>query len=170
LPRPLDAEGGFGLPRGRTEWPQLRCVAQDSVRQEAIDDVFGFECAPRMGADEVVRDAAAEAIAPARRIEAQQMVAIGLGIGAPKLADDAIGGHIVHGRAPDVFVMKSSTVSSAMAGLIHPGIAHIALQQNATASRMPAQGICVRCSKNASLRAKTIYKTIIIHILIAHKL
>jgi hypothetical protein len=55
-----------------------------------------------------------------------------------------------------------------MAGLIHPGIAYIALQQNTTASRMPAQGICVRCSKNASLRAKLRYKIIINQILIAH--
>ena len=34
-------------------------------------------------------------------VEPQQMVAIGFGIGAPKLADDAVGGHVVHGRAPD---------------------------------------------------------------------
>jgi hypothetical protein len=68
--------------------------------------------------------------------------------------------------------MKSSAVSSAMAGLIHPGIAYIALQQNTTASRMPASGICVRAAKTqacAPLCAKAICKMIIIHTLIAHK-
>jgi hypothetical protein len=50
--------------------------------------------------------------------------------------------------------MKSSAVSSAMAGLIHPGIAHIALQQNTTASRMPAQRICVQRNKTQACAPK----------------
>jgi hypothetical protein len=37
-----------------------------------------------MAADEVVRDDAGETVAPARGIEPQQMVAIGVGIGTPK--------------------------------------------------------------------------------------
>jgi hypothetical protein len=55
--------------------------------------------------------------------------------------------------------MKSSTVSSAMAGLIHPGIAHIALQQNATASSMPGSGdLCAVQQKRKPARQGNIRK------------
>ena len=63
------------------------------------------------------------------------MIAIGLGIGAPKLADDAVGGHIVHGRAPHVFVMKILGRVLRDDRIDHPEIANIALQQTKTVSR-----------------------------------
>jgi hypothetical protein len=56
-----------------------------------------------------------------------------------------------------------------MTGLVHPWIAHIALQQNATASRMPSGGICVQCSKISARHKSKIYKFILYHALAAHK-
>jgi hypothetical protein len=49
-----------------------------------------------------------------------------------------------------------------MAGSIHPGIAHIALQQNATATRMPPSRICVQCGKKQADAAGRIKNTIYI--------
>jgi hypothetical protein len=53
--------------------------------------------------------------------------------------------------------MKSSAVSSAMAGLIHPGIAHIALQQNTTASRIRLRGFVCSATKRKPARQSNMH-------------
>jgi hypothetical protein len=57
-----------------------------------------------------------------------------------------------------------------MAGLVHPGITYIALQQNATASRMPPGGTCVHCSKREARHKQKMWEIILYHALAAHKL
>jgi hypothetical protein len=54
-----------------------------------------------------------------------------------------------------------------MAGLVHPGITYIALQQNATASRMPPGGTCVHCSKREARHKQKMWEIILYHACVA---
>ncbi|TMJ48410.1 MAG: hypothetical protein E6G84_11880 [Alphaproteobacteria bacterium] len=75
LPRLLDAERRLGLVAGR-ERAQLRRAAQHALDEEAVDHRVAQPGRLRVRAEEVVGNRAAEPIAPALRIETQQMLAI----------------------------------------------------------------------------------------------
>ena len=102
LPRLLDAEGGFRLVREqRADAPQLGGAAQHAVDKEAVHhdaDVVGGR---RMAGDELVRHRAGKAPVAAVAVEAEQVVAIGVGLADPQFADGAaVGQWLVHFVSP----------------------------------------------------------------------
>ena len=72
-------------------------AAQDAVDEKAVDD--GVHAKGEIGVSpyEIVRDRAGEPVAPAHRIEPEQMVAIVFGLADPELPDQAaMGQNVVH--------------------------------------------------------------------------
>src|SRR5215467_14635297 len=93
----------------RPERSQLGGTAEHPVHEEAVDDGVEAERQFDKILDELVRNRAAEAIAPTFRIESQQMVAVFGGFADPKLADrTAIDKDIVHSGSPDIFGRPST--------------------------------------------------------------
>ena len=88
LPCPLDAQGHLGVAR-RLEQAQLGRAAQHAVDEETVDD-RAAECGGlAVSPDEVVRNGAAEPIAPAFAIQAQQVPSVELGLADPQFVDAA---------------------------------------------------------------------------------
>src|SRR4029077_5958842 len=91
LPWLLDRERGFRLVRETVaERPQFPEPAQHALDKESVH--HGVKSARELGivGDELIRHRAAETIAPALRIEAQQVIAVGTGAVDPQLADHAV--------------------------------------------------------------------------------
>src|SRR5215468_11411669 len=96
LPRLFDAERGFRFLRGRpSDRAQFGGAAHRPVHEEPVDD--GIEPKGHVGIvqQELVGYIAAEAIAPARLVEAQEVVAIAAGLDRPHLADQSVAGESV---------------------------------------------------------------------------
>ena len=66
---------------------QLGCAAQHATDEEAVDHDTGQPARLRVAANEFIGYRAAEPVAPALGIEAQQMVAIEMRFDDPQLAD-----------------------------------------------------------------------------------
>ena len=83
-------------------WPiglEFGCAAQDAIDEKAVDDGVHAKGEFGVAAYEVVRDGAGEPVAPAHRIEAEQVVAIVFGLADPELPDQAAMGQNVLHRA-----------------------------------------------------------------------
>src|SRR5215468_8133136 len=81
LPRLLDAEGRLGLAvESRAERPQFASPAQHVVDEEAVDHGIEIVGDGNVIADELIRYAAAEPASPGVRVEAQQMLAVDVGL------------------------------------------------------------------------------------------
>jgi hypothetical protein len=90
LPRLLDAEGGFALVREhRAQRAQFRGAAQHAVDEEAVDHDAGLVGGCGVSGNEVFRHRAGKAPIAAVAVEAQQVVAIGVGLVDPQFADHA---------------------------------------------------------------------------------
>src|SRR2546423_14770462 len=97
LPGLLDRECGFGFPRELlAERAQLRDAAQHALDEEAVH--HGVEADREFGVvlDELIGHRAAKPIAPALRVETQQVVVIRTNAVDPDLADHAVGQGLVH--------------------------------------------------------------------------
>ena len=88
LPRLLDAEGGFRLVREqRAVAPQLGGAAQHAVDEEAVHHDADLVGGGGVAGDELVRHRAGKTPVAAVVVEAQQVVAIGVGLADPQFAD-----------------------------------------------------------------------------------
>ena len=90
LPGLLDAESGFRLVREqRAERAQFGGAAQHAVDEEAVHHHAHVVRGRGVAGDELVRHRAGKAPVAAFLVEAQQVVAIGVGLADPQFADHA---------------------------------------------------------------------------------
>ena len=87
----------------RADLAQLGGAAQHAVDEEAVHHDAELVCGRRVAGDEIVRHRAGKAPVAAFVVEAQQMVAIGVGLADPQFADRAaVGQRLVHVGSPDI--------------------------------------------------------------------
>ena len=90
LPGVFNRECRFRLcPPRRADGAQLGGTAQHIADKEAVNDRIEPKCELGIFAQEVLRDAARETVAPAFRIKAEQMVAVEIGFGDPQFDGSA---------------------------------------------------------------------------------
>ena len=84
LPGLFDAEGGFRLAREhRAETAQLARAAQRAVDEKSVHHHADLVGGCRMARDELVRHRAGKAPLPAVVVEAEQVIAISVGLADP---------------------------------------------------------------------------------------
>jgi hypothetical protein len=87
----------------RPQRTQLSRSAQGAVDKEAVDDGVETEGQFDKSLDELIRDGAAKAIAPAFEIKPQKVLAVFARLTDPELSNrTAIDKNIVHSGSPDV--------------------------------------------------------------------
>src|SRR5262249_38088829 len=95
LPCLLDAQGRLGFIRLRKQ-AQLGGTAQHAVDKKSVDDCAAERGGLGITLDELIRDGAAETVAPAARVEAQQMRTVKLGLAEPQPAHTTAYQALVH--------------------------------------------------------------------------
>ncbi len=108
LPGLFDGEGGFRRARKhRADVAQLGGAAQRAVDEKAMHHRVDALGGGGVGRDRLVRHRAGEAGVPAVLVEAQEVVAVGVGLADPQFADEAaVGQKLVHCRGLQFFFFE----------------------------------------------------------------